>query len=241
MNTDARLFLLHGLKRSGNHALVQWLLPQLGAAFFNNLVPLGPLLRGKPMPAPAPYAAWRARHGAPARVLASLEDHPLALSPFVDVDVATTRLLIVRMPDHLFASRIRKAFTVDMPAYPRTDGPVLRRAIALWKEHARCLLGDETGYPGRVAVLFDRWFVDRDYRASIAAALGVPFDDRGFGRVGSEGGGSSFDGTRFDGRAADMAVTDRAGALAPHERALLDVVMSDPEVRALHAALRQSA
>ena len=236
--SGATLWLLHGMKRSGNHALVNWLQPQLDAAFFNNLVPLGPLLRGRPMPAPEDYARWRATHGAPSRVLASLEDHDLALFPFTAVDAPLRRLLAVRMPDQLFASRIRKAFVVDMPAYPREDGPVLRRAMALWKQHARCLLGDAAAYPGRVAILFDRWFTDADYRAAIARALGVTFDDRGFGRVGAEGGGSSFDGTRFDGDAAKMAVTDRVAALAPHERALLDVVLADPDIAALHAALQ---
>lgn len=241
MTAAPHLWLLHGMKRSGNHALVNWLQPQLAAAFFNNLVPLGELLRGKPMPAPRPYRAWldARRDATPeGRVLASLEDHDLALVPFVDIDVPMTRLLVLRTPDQLFASRIRKASVVDMPAYPRADGPVLRRAIALWKQHARCFLGDDAAYPGRVAILFDRWFADAGYRRAISAALGVPFDDAGFGRVGAEGGGSSFDGTRFDGQAQRMAVHARADALAPDERALLDVVLADPEVRELHAALR---
>ena len=160
------------------------------------------------------------------------------MMPFAAVDVPLQRLLVVRMPDQLFASRIRKAFTVDMPAYPREDGTVMRRAVALWKQHARCLLGDTAAYPGRIAILFDRWFTDAGYRAAIARALGVAFDDRGFGRVGAEGGGSSFDGTRFDGDAGKMAVTDRVGALAPHERALLDTVLADPDIAALHAALQ---
>ena len=155
-------------------------------------------------------------------------------------DVQVQRRRVPRMPAPLFASRIRKAFTVDMPAYPREDGTVMRRAIALWKQHARCLLGDTAAYPGRIAILFDRWFTDAGYRAAIARALGVAFDDRGFGRVGAEGGGSSFDGTRFDGDAGKMAVTDRVGALAPHERALLDTVLADPDIAALQAALRDA-
>jgi hypothetical protein len=237
----ARLWLLHGLKRSGNHALVHWLRPQLRATFFNNLIPLGELLRGKPMPAPRPYRDWVAAQSPPptdGRVLASLEDHDLATTPFASVDVPATRLLLLRAPDQLFASRIRKAFRVEMPAYPRVDGPVLRRAVALWKQHARCYLGDDAAYPGRVAILFDRWFVDRAYREAIAAALGVPFDDAGFGRVGGEGGGSSFDGTAFDGRAQEMAVGERVAALEPHERALHDALFADEELRALQDAVR---
>lgn len=233
------LMLLHGMKRSGNHALVNWLQPMLRAAFHNNAIPLGPLLRGRPMPARRPYREWLAAQAGPPpqRVLVSLEDHPLDTSPFTSVDAPLTRVLLVRMPDQLFASRIRKASLVDMPAYPRVDGPVLRRAVEVWKQHARCLLGDVAPYPDRVAVLFDRWFVDAGYRAAIATALGVGFDDRGFGRVGPEGGGSSFDGTRLDGQPERMAVTDRVGALAADERALLDAVLGDDEMRALQRGL----
>ena len=239
MSAPPPLVLLHGMKRSGNHALVNWLQPMLRAAFHNNAIPLGPLLRGRPMPAPRPYREWLARQAppVPSRVHVSLEDHALDTSPFTTIDAPLTRLLLVRVPDQLFASRIRKASRVDMPAYPREDGPVLRRAVDLWKQHARCLLGDATPYPDRVAVLFDRWFVDAGYRAAIAAALGLAFDDRGFGRVGAEGGGSSFDGTRFDGQPARMAVTDRVGALSPAERALLEAVFDDRELGALQSAI----
>lgn len=234
------LWLLHGLKRSGNHALVNWLQPQLQATFFNNLIPLGNLLRGQPMPAPRPYRDWLAAQSSPVggRVLASFEDHALETTRFSDIDVPVTRLLLLRSPDQLFASRIRKAFRVDMPAYPRADGPVLRRAVALWKQHARCYLGDDTAYPGRVAVLFDRWFADQEYRRAISGALGVPFDDAGYGRVGGEGGGSSFDGTRYDGRAQEMAIGERVAALEPHERALHDVLFADAELRELQDAVQ---
>lgn len=236
------IHLLHGMKRSGNHAIVNWLLPQLHCQVFNNAIPLGPLLRGAPMPTMHPFAAWRSeqerRLGTPLhRAIVTLEDHDLRLAPFHDVNVPLQRVLVLRNPRDLFSSRIRKAFRVEMPAYPRADGTVMQRAINLWKQHARCYLGEAGCFPGRIAILFDAWFQDVAYRAAVSHALGVAFDDSGFGKVSAEGGGSSFDGTRFDGNARLMDVGNRAAALDTDERSLLDTVLGAPGMRDLDRAI----
>lgn len=240
------VYVLHGMKRSGNHALVNWLLPQLQCDFINNAIPLGPILRGSPFPGPVPFVAWwRKQRRGPVDVaqslLVTLEDHALQALPFHPHDVELRRLLVVRRPDQLFSSRIRKAGRVDMPAYPTDNDAVMQRAVEIWKQHARCYLGHErTQYPGRVAVSFDAWFTNRDYRAAISAHLGVAFDDSGFGRVGAEGGGSSFDGTTFDGRGHLMDVGNRVASLQPRERAVLDAVLADEEMRHLAGGIESA-
>src|SRR5690606_19705555 len=94
-----RVYLLHGMKRSGNHAVINWLLPLLQCHVFNNVIPLGPLLRGAPMPSSRPFAAWwseqESRSGASlSRALATLEDHDLQLAPFHEVDLPLQRILV---------------------------------------------------------------------------------------------------------------------------------------------------
>lgn len=236
-------WLLHGMKRSGNHALVNWLLPQLRCAFVNNAIPLGPILRGHPFPATPPFAEWwrRVEPGAMESdtVLVTLEDHDLSVMPFEPEVVDVRRLLLVRMPEQLFSSRLRKAGRVDMPAYPRGDGPVMQRAVSLWKQHARCWLGEEhASYGDCTPILFEAWFADPDYRRAVSARLGVAFDDSGFGKVTGEGGGSSFDGIGFDGRAHLMNVADRVSQLDPRERGVLDALFADPELRRLAKAMK---
>jgi hypothetical protein len=135
---------------------------------------------------------------------------------------------------------LRKAFRVDMPAYPRTNGPVMQRSVAVWKQHARCFLGERVNYPDRVAILFDAWFSDPGYRAAISAALGVRFDDSNFNKVSDDGGGSSFDGVRFDGRSHLMSVTDRVSALEPRERDLLEEIFRDQELANLSQAVAEA-
>lgn len=239
---DPQVWLLHGMKRSGNHAITNWLIPQLDCAYFNNVIPLGSILRGRPVPAPQPFEQWhearqRERGQSLSRLLVTLEDHDLGLTPFLGAELGMRRLLILRSARQMFSSRIRKSFQVDMLAYPRSDGPVLQRAIGLWKQHARCFLDGDEACPGRTAILFDAWFRDPGYRAAISEALAVTFDDAGFGRVSEAGGGSSFDGVEFDGRAHLMSVTDRDSHLDAREKALLDTVFSDRELVELEQAV----
>lgn len=247
MNTpDPRLYLLHGMKRSGNHAVINWLLPQTGCTHFNNFIPIGKVLRGSPIPAATDLDIWRDKQAVrtgerPDHLLVSLEDHDLRTQPFRNIRIPITRLLVLRDPRQLFSSRIRKASKVEMPAYPRTNNAVMQRAIRLWKQHASCYLGELDCYPERVAILFDAWFSDPAYRAAISRTLGVPFSDEGFNTVGAEGGGSSFDGIGFDGRPHLMAVTDRVSALDQAERDLLDELFADNELEELCNRVLQSA
>lgn len=239
------VYLFHGMKRSGNHAVIDWLLQQMRCAFVNNAIPLGPILRGRPFPAPAAFAAWLAGQEIANeaevrnRLLVSLEDHDLSVSPFEYEGLNLQRVLLVRQPEHLFSSRLRKAWRVNMPAYTRDyEGVVMQRAIGIWKQHARCYLSGDDAFPERIAILFDAWVSDPGYRAAVSGALDLEFDDAGFGGVADFGGGSSFDGTRYHGRGYEMNVLDRVSQLEPREREVLDRIFEEPESRQLREAMR---
>lgn len=241
----SRLYLFHGMKRSGNHAVIEWLLPQVNCAFVNNAIPLGPILRGRPFPAPTRFSSWLAKQEVAAEIqsqdglLVSLEDHDLSVSPFPCEGLDLQRILLVRQPENLFSSRLRKAWRVDMPAYTRSyEDAVMQRAIGIWKQHARCYLEETDAFPGRVAILFDAWVSDPAYRAAVSSALGVGFRDLGFGRVADVGGGSSFDGTSYHGRGHEMNVLDRVSQLEYREREVLDRIFEEPESRRLREAMR---
>lgn len=233
------VYLLHGMKRSGNHGLVRWLLPQIDGSFINNAIPVGPILRGvKMLPDPMPFDAWvkgktDLRGSGSAGLLIGLEDLELEATPLADDRREVRKLLILRRPEQMFSSRLRHASRVEMVAFPRQNNDVMRRAASVWKQHARCFLGMENSYPGRIAISFEAWVTDREYRRTLCDAIGVDFDDRAFGGVGHEGGGSSFDGMSFDGKGHLMNVLDRVSQLLPEERAVLDEIFRDRELQRL--------
>jgi len=219
--------------------LVRWLLPQIDGTFINNAIPVGPVLRGvKTLPDPMSLDAWikgkrDVRGSGGASLLIGLEDLELEATPLADDERRTRRLLILRRPEQMFSSRLRHASRVDMVAFPRLNNDVMRRAVSVWKQHARCFLGMENSFPGRIAISFEAWVGDRDYRRALCDAIGIDFDDRAFGAVGHEGGGSSFDGMAYDGKGHLMNVLDRVSQLVPGERAVLDEIFQDVELRRL--------
>lgn len=240
------VLLLHGMKRSGNHALVLWLLPQINGSFVNNAIPVGPILRGVAvMPDPMPFDAWRVARAelqgrCEGNVLVGLEDHGLSVSPLLEGDVRVRRLLVLRRPEQMFSSRLRHSSRVSMVAFPRENNQIMQRVASLWKEHARCFLGLEDTYPGRIAISFESWATDRKYRLAICDALGLCFDDKAFGMVGNEGGGSSFDGMSYQGRGHQMNVLDRVSQLDARERGVLDEIFQDPELQQLSNAVSRA-
>jgi len=88
-------------------------------------------------------------------------------------------------------------------------------SIAMWVTYAREFLGETDLLEERLAISFDRWFVDREFRKAISSAIGFKFTDRGKNIVAAvHGKGSSFDNLDFDGRAEEMKVLERWTELA---------------------------
>lgn len=245
---SGKVFVQYGMKRSGNHAISNWLLPKLEATEFNNVVPMGEVYAGNcDVPDYPEFLSWyfskpptRENAGrGPASGFGAIR-HPV-YATFEDIsghndffrENAPTRILVIRSFENMMSSRIRKSFNVDMAAYPQTAGTVMSRIIETWKTHAAWYLAQEASGAERLAIHFDSWCVDRSYRDEICRALSVVPGDAVLSRVSDTGGGSSFDGTKYDGDANSMAVDKRRDALTERERALLDQVMADTELRAL--------
>lgn len=231
----SRSILVHGMKRSGNHAIIQWMLAQGEFTFHNNIVPIAAILRGdRPLPEPRDFAAWRAERVSPGQsICASLEDHRPDFRPFCDLPADVTQILILRDPENFLASRIRKAGKAIHPAYPRGPGPMLTRVTEGWKAHAREFLGLTNHLHNKVPVYFNAWFSDEAYRARLSARLGLDFSDAGYAQVSGVGGGSSFDRTTFDGENRRMKVLERKTQLSEDEARFLAEVLRDEELREL--------
>jgi hypothetical protein len=220
---NARELRIVGMSRSGNHAIINWILQQADGrtCFLNCCEPkthpfrsARPAADGKCVEASEPsfdLAAEReGRFSAKDWLLYSYEDcflgmvnHPLFEryhDEWVGASAHRRDVLILRDPFNLFASRIAHAgMTRETSTHKR-----------IWLQHAREFLGLRHYLPKtRLAVSYNRWTVDRAYRRSIAEALGLRFTDRGYSTVAATAGGSTFDGMRYDGRAAQMKVLER--------------------------------
>jgi hypothetical protein len=214
-----RLVRFVGLSRSGNHAVIDWMLRQMSGrwCFFNCIEPKAtpqssarPLHDGRCVIASGVDLQAEAEGMVSPKDWVLLSQEDVFLGPALGdaatrvheaaLGAARQRLdvIIVRDPFNLVASR-RK-----LPCAVISEATTLR----IWKQHARAALAAAPG-SGRLAVSYAAWAREPGYRRALAAALGLTAQDAGVERVAGCGGGSSFDGMAYDGRAHEMAVFDR--------------------------------
>lgn len=221
-----------GMSRSGNHAILHWLLEQMKGrvAFLNCVEPkTNPFATARALSdgrrAVANYDGFdleREAAGAHSRkdwLVYNYEDTFLGkvvAGPFasrrerwVGPSARRRDVLIIRDPFNLFASRRKRGFYRGSDRAP--PGMVSEAtAMRIWKQHAREALGHRSHLADdRLVIRYNEWVESRASRRGIAEALGLEFDDRAATRVPRTAGGSSFDGTSACGAAHDMAVTER--------------------------------
>ncbi|NET30799.1 MAG: hypothetical protein F6K19_02185 [Cyanothece sp. SIO1E1] len=256
-----RVIIIYGMKRSGNHAIINWLKAHDYFFFFNNVIPIDPILRGeKIIPSPEDFNLWLQRR-LPQNIfgncnfkkiekfayflnlkkfalrkhslIVSLEDHELWVRPFLKADHDVINILILRDPRNMFSSRIRKASLINNLAYPNHSGPLMDRVLELWKIYAREYLGLTNYLENKLCIYFNSWFSDQNYRQSISQNLNIEFNDSGFSQVSRTGLGSSFDGVQYSGESQNMRVLTREKFLNDSERQLLEAVLADDELQNL--------
>ncbi len=233
-----------GMKRSGNHAIIPWLMknafPDQEAVVFHNSIfderKNPPLLT-----LPRHIAQTRAHNEG---MIISYEDARLdrltTTSTWTgEQDILPhakiKHILLLRDPYNLFASRLGRLENTT-----RTHKPTsLRRlpwdnVIELWKTHAREYLG-ETHHlpPGVIGISFNDWFKSKAYRDRLLHDhFGVEKNlDRGIDNVENFAGGSTFDLLKYNGSAQEMEVLNRWQAYR-NDR-FFQKLTSDRELQAL--------
>jgi hypothetical protein len=253
-----RMYTYHvwGIRRSGNHAIIGWILKHVGAPFvhFNDIQdPHDPLTPGGVTVLGVP--GWRykrgllrkVRHYLPTRNKAtfagsdpSVDYAGLAALPGLSCRVFSYEDKVVTNADELR----------DVPAPGETRRSVLllrdpfnlfasllkagcfSRQLdelpAIYAHHAEEFLRQEQ--TGLVGINYNEWFQDADYRISIARKLGFDTDGAPYDDVPSNGGGSSFSGQTYRGRASRMDVFGRWRQVAEHME--FQRLVDSPQVRA---------
>lgn len=235
---DADLILFHGMKRSGNHAVLDWMMDNVhGIKHLNNVFPLrfeleqpgffkfpvalGDFLRGQ--------KRWSdAFAKEPAHTICSIEDWNFGRNYFSGAERALN-ILLLRSAENLFSSRIHKAFKMRMTAYPREFDLVMRRAMAVWVDHVEALL-ENGGQPDFVAIVFDDWVTKPAYREAVASRLGFKSVVQPRASRAKEGGGSSFDGHSQVAGTDPSSLLQRRQRLSAAERDLLEQVLADAAI-----------
>lgn len=151
-----------------------------------------------------------------------------------------TKVLILRDPFNLIASRLKLAEMVPTPFIQERmlsqNNGGSPRFLSLWKSYAREFIRlRENREPGYVLVNYNLWVASKKYRREISAELGRPHRDREKESVPGDGFGSSFDGIRYNQNASRMEVLTRWRNFESDER--FQLWASDPELNDLSRAI----
>ncbi len=214
----AQVLRVYGMRRSGNHALIDWIMrnaPGGNGLFLNNCRPgRDPLqtVRGVTVykngrevagdglgtklaaAGPAPFAVVSYEDRMPEARLAPLYDAP------------ETCVVIYRGFLNWSASLLRKI--QGNPGYgPLERSRVMMNALSTYQTMLERVQDRDV-----VPLLYDDWMASEDYRAAALDRIGLPGRDLSRGAVQRYGGGSSFQGKQAD--VADLETDKRGDQMA---------------------------
>lgn len=226
-------FRITGLSRSGNHALINWILAQVKNSSFcfvncaepkqNPFSSARPLGEGKDgiytnLPEFSKPNEEKGDFQKKDYLIYSYED--TFLGPLVHRSFKKQRenwlgnsenrkdILLIRDPFNLFASRIKAGFLL-------TDKPHRREQISwkvlkrIYKQHAREFLGEKKYLGNAVKINYNDWVANKHYRETISEQLEIPFSDEGLFELSRVAGGSSFEGTSISAEELHKKVESR--------------------------------
>lgn len=230
-----RLIIIHGIRRSGNHAAFNWILPHLPGItcylhdyhFTEEIVSADHFIKseGDVMRLQGsspildarrnlrPFSSFEADNlivGAEnsdiSKLNTFLEDHGVIAD-------RTDKVLILRDYRNNAASRSKKEGLISEPEFQR-----------LWEMYAREYLG-ETEYLGDfIPFLYNEWFSSLEYRKILSGFFGLPHTDYGLNMVSPAAMGSSFDNADYHGKAQKMKVLERWKLVdIPYKQELIDL------------------
>lgn len=233
-----------GMRRSGNHAIADWLRrnsPTGTSVFLNNCVagkrPLSNFrtleLNGTQIaakPAMKDLAGSVGSAGDGALLLFTYEDQVpgrggRALSGPFDESLLDHDLIFYRSFLNWSASLLKKLQA--NPGFTATRrAAIVLRAFTTYGALLDRLDGQATG------ICYDDWLTSEPYRAGILSRLGLPLRDNTLGSVQPYGGGSSFQ--KDAATPADLAATSRWKQMAadPEYRAILQIAAQDTDLTA---------
>ena len=237
-----------GMKRSGNHALHNWIIPKFhGGVFLRNNAALKTLVKKKKCDGLNCFRAYdhitKAQRDDNDIIFITYEDlilsdcleHPANKDNVYGHYDDYKDIFIIRDPYNLFSSRAKhydkgEALRSDLCVHKRHD---LDKLILLWKDMAHRFINPRDGELG---IYYDKWFNSLEYRKDICTSLGVEFNDKGKELISGWGGGSSFDDAKTP--AEKMKVLERKRGYEKYEFYLK--LSEDVELNALLKDINES-
>ena len=241
---------IKGLKRSGNHVIINWLNSLNTFIFFNNIYPIKKYGIGN-------YQSISKTRLLMQRIVIQciklnniqpLTDYYTKPSIFSYEDIHPDfdpikirgderKILVIRSLENIFASRIKKGSVRQTDGvYPSELNAKMYDDLELWKQYARRGV-NQFKQDSEVIIYFDSWLVNESQRMKLSRQLDLDLPKSPPQSMSHFGGGSSFTGLEVIGK-HDKSVLRRSSGLNLEERKMLKHLISDNEAKELQLELK---
>ena len=193
------------MKRSGNHALIYWLMTGLKglSSFCNDLRP-----DQFPHEALIKKSKWGPQ--SPSHLICSYEDLPVKSvflsKKILPYAVEKKRIIVLRDPYNWVSSWL--AWQSSWGIAFREDESYRDVLIENWKDHARTFLSVENSNT-ILGINYNSWVSSQSYRTNLAHQLNLTVAPKKLNSVPAYGYGSSFEGLSHKGNPQKMDVLNR--------------------------------
>jgi hypothetical protein len=219
-----KLVHFFGLRRSGNHALINWIQKNAYSESDEGIT-----IHHNDVFAPHndPPRILQAQHlriysrSKNVLVILSYEDLPLEFTPRLPTVINQDEILensskhnflLLRDPFNFSASRLQMLRTIEREGVSiAMQKQLWQDGIDLWKSYAKEFLGLTNILGDKVSINYNRWISDKTYRdALLRDNFGREENlDIGINETPLYGMGSSFDQLSYSGRATEMDILNR--------------------------------
>ena len=111
------------------------------------------------------------------------------------------QIVIIRNPWNNMASEIQWHYNGRNYNVPKD------KLIELWEEYYNYFMDNKNNKFN--FIIYDKWFIDKEYRKNISEQLGFEFSDNNLNLIEKTGNGSSFTKRMYNGHAQEMNVLNR--------------------------------
>ena len=198
------VYIFWSLKRSGAHGFEKWFMPHLhDVLFVNNAKPTRPFSGNKNAQDPKRANVCVGFEDIDFKTIDNLGGIEKIIQKTLPNNQAAKviNIIVLRDPLNLFASRLKIHHDRDKRMYMNES------IVSLWKSYAREFLGETSHLSRKVAISFNEWFSNAEYRRDLEVSFNFSHTDEGLDELGIRV--SSFDGGKYAGKAHQMKVLDR--------------------------------
>lgn len=206
-------YFFFGLKRSGNHAVINWILEHFESyVHYNNCF----FSNGNFYVNYENEIKKRGKNPYEIKIL-SFEDRPIDLEKKFNSDFkkiakiaeSKKKILLLRDVYNTYASRYMKKINPEPHMKNWNEMWTNYNDTKLWTSYAKEYLCPIIFTGELIKINYNFWFSKKEYREKLSAEFNKNHTDKGLQKVLNNGGGSSFDKMEYDDVAQKMEVLSR--------------------------------